>query len=172
MIGAYGGYSRTEQSPQSESGLDLGGELRVHPYSASGAMVAFTTGGALFGPTLTVLDAGYSLRAFAPRILEGVTGALYFDVGPSLGFVTPTNELHHDFGGRAGVAFDLEIWNATVGAQLVYHGGLPIDGGVPNQWESSYSFGLRVGFAFDVGRKQPPTTTTASGSITAPRPST
>jgi hypothetical protein len=153
MIGAYGGYERTSQSPQSESGLAIGGELRVHPYSANGAMVAFTTGGGIFGPTLTVIDTGYSLRAFAPRLLTGVTAALYFDLGPSLGFVTAPNGFHHDVGGRAGVALDLEIWNATLGVQAVYHGGLPVDGGATSQWESSYSLGFRAGFAFDVGRK-------------------
>jgi len=154
----FGNYTRTVTAPQSESGAALGGELRVHPYSMNGVLFAFGSGGALFGPTVTTVDLGYSFRPLAPRFMSGVTGAVYFDVGPSMGWVWPTEALHHDLGLRTGLALDLQVYNVTVGAQIVYHGGVPVDGPVPQQWESFYTAGVRAGFAFDFGRRPPPET--------------
>ncbi len=143
-------YARTGTSADNQDGLGLGGEVRVHPYSASGFLAGFQTGAGVFGPSVTVVDAAYSLRAFAPDRLKGVRPALYFDVGPSLGFVAANGSSHHDLGGRAGVAFDVQFWNLTAGVEAVYHGGLPVDG--PSQWESSASVGVRLGVAFDTSR--------------------
>jgi hypothetical protein len=154
MIG-LASYDRAVTSPQSESGGGYGGEVRIHPDSVNGAFFAAQTGGALFGPTLTTIDLGYSLRPFAPQRLKGITGSLYFDVGPSVGLVWVPQGFHNDLGGVVGVAFDLQIWNVTVGAQVTYHGGLPIDGGAAAQWESSFMGGLRLGFAFDLGHEEP-----------------
>lgn len=149
---ALASYNRAVSSPQSESGGGLGGELRIHPDSMSGAYFAAQTGGALWGPTLTTVDLGYSLRPFAPRRLKGVTASLYFDVGPSLGFVWVPQGFHNDLGGRLGAAFDVQIWNVTIGAEVSYHGGVPVDGSERTQWESTVMGGLRLGFAFDIGQ--------------------
>jgi len=149
----FGNYTRSVTSPQSESGAALGGELRVHPYSMNGVLFAFGSGGAVFGPTVTTVDFGYSFRPLAPRFMREVTGAVYFDIGPSMGWVWPNQNLHHDLGGRAGIALDLQIYNVTLGAQVVYHGGVPVDGSAVSQWESFFTAGVRAGFAFDFGRR-------------------
>jgi hypothetical protein len=163
--GTYGSYDRAVTTPRSETGVNLGGELRVHPYSISGALLAFESGSGLglFGPTLTTFDAAYSFRAFAPKKLEGATLALYLDVGPSIGFVSVPQGFHHDLGGRVGASLDLQVWNLTLGPELVYHGGDPVDGKGLTQWESSLAFGFKLGVAFDVARAS--RTDAATGTI-------
>jgi hypothetical protein len=149
-------FHRSVGVPSVEAGATIGGELRVHPYSSHGFLAGFMYGGGIFGPTVTTLDADYSLCVSCPRSLEGVTGAVYLDVGPSLGFVhvSSGSPLHHVLGGRVAAAADLQLGSFTVGLMLGYRGGVPIDKQVRDDWEGAVTIDARLGFAFDFGKQR------------------
>ena len=143
-------FQRSSTSPTSESGGFIGGEVRVHPLPMHGFVLGYTHANGIFGPTVSIVDAAYSLRLVGPRRLQGVTGAIYLDVGPSAGFVYVHHEdpTHAVLGGRISLASDLQLANFTAGAFFAYRGGVPI--GAPDAWEGAVTFGLRLGVAFDV----------------------
>jgi len=154
-IGAAGtfGYAslhRSSSDPVSEGALSIGGELRVYPYSRHGFALAYSHAEGIFGPTVSIADAVYSFRLLGGAPLKGVTGAVYVDLGPSIGFVShaPPGPDHTVFGGRASVAADLQIYNVTLGPVLAYRGGVPL-GGPQDNWEGAVTLMLRAGIAFD-----------------------
>lgn len=147
-------FHRSSTSPTEESGFFLGGEVRVHPLPTHGFVLGYTRAAGIFGPRVSILDAAYSLQLVGPRRLQGVTGALYLDVGPSAGFAYVHSEdpTHAILGGRLTVGGDLQITNFLVGAFVTYRGGIPI--GAPDGWEGVLTCGLRLGLAFDVGQRR------------------
>ena len=153
LTAGYAFMHRSASSPAAErEGLALGAEVHVHPYSQHGFFAAATSAGALFGPEVDILDAGYSWRFLGSSRLRGLTGAGYFDVGPAFAFVrnaTPA-PTHDVFGGRASVAFDAQLYNVTLGVVVGYRGGVPL-GGARDGWEGAFTSMLRVGVVFDVG---------------------
>jgi hypothetical protein len=144
---------RSTSSPSSEAAVAVGGELRVHPYSPHGFVLGYTYVEGPFGPRVSILDAAYSVRLVGSRTLRGVTGALYADIGPSIGIVTdaPPAPDHNVLGARASVAADMQIWNFTIGPLVAYHGGVPLSG-APDGWEGALTFLVRVGLVFDADR--------------------
>lgn len=56
------------------------------PSPMHGFLIGYTEAGGIFGPTVRIVDAAYSLRLHGPDRLRGITGALYLEVGPSVGF--------------------------------------------------------------------------------------
>lgn len=149
----YGSVHRSSSSPAEEGATAIGGELRVQPYSAHGFTLAYTYAEGIFGPRVSIADATYSLRVLGSRRLTGVTGALYLDLGPSVGFVShaPPGPDHTVVGGRVSAAADMQIWNFTIGPVLAYRGGVPLSG-PPDGWEGAVTLLLRAGFAFDADR--------------------
>jgi hypothetical protein len=145
---------RSVSSPTSEGAFAAGGELRVHPYSAHGFVLGFTQASGIFGPNVTIVDAAYSLRLIGSNRLEGVTGAVYVDLGPSIGFVSdaPPSPNHQVLGGRAGVAADTQIYNVTIGTVVGYRGGAPL-GSVTDHWEGAFIWMLRAGLIFDLAER-------------------
>jgi hypothetical protein len=158
VTGGYASLSRTTSDPTNQmGGFTLGGELRVYPYSDHGLVLAFTNAEAVFGPNVNIADVAYSLRIVGGRPLKGVTGAVYLDLGPSLGLVThasPTPN-HTVVGGRATATFDLHLANFTVGVVLGYRGGVPV-GVRDDPWEGALSAVARCGVAFDFGVRRSP----------------
>jgi hypothetical protein len=149
----YGKVHRSSSDPSSEGTIAYGGELRVHPYSPHGFVVAYTYAAGIFGPNVSIVDGAYSLRVLGPKKLRDFAGALYFDVGPSVGFVShaPPASDHTVLGGRVSIAADAQIWNFTLGPVLSYRGGVPLSG-APDNWEGALTVFLRAGLVFDVGR--------------------
>ncbi|GAC1364824.1 MAG: hypothetical protein NVSMB47_16340 [Polyangiales bacterium] len=152
LTGGYATLHRSTSTPSSTGALAVGGELRVHPYSAHGLVLGFTQAEGIFGPRVSIVDAGYSLLLSGSRHLRGVTPAVYLDVGPALGIVSHAGpeSNHAVLGGRVSLAVDLIFGGFVVGTVLGYRGGVPL-GGQPDRWEGAFTWLARVGFAFDVG---------------------
>lgn len=154
-VGGYGLLNRLDTSPNKADGVVVGGEVRVHPYSAHGFLVDFLHAAGVFGPGVNVVEAAYSLRLMEGRSLHTVpTGALYFEIGPSLGFVShaPPDPNHTVLGGRASFAGDLRIGNFAVGGSLGYRGGVPL-GSATSPWEAAVTVLGRLGVVFDFGMR-------------------
>jgi hypothetical protein len=157
-IGAAGtiGYAsvhRSTSDPTSEGAYAIGAELRVHPYSQHGVVLAYTYAEGIFGPHVSIVDAAYSIRLIGGKPLHGATGALYVDMGPSIGFVShaPPGPDHTVLGGRVSLAADVQLWNITIGPVASYRGGLPL-GGPPDGWEGALTVFLRAGVVLDLDR--------------------
>jgi hypothetical protein len=151
--GGYGSVHRSSSDPRSEGAMAIGGELRLHPYSPHGVVLGYTYAEGIFGPRVSIVDTAYSLRVAGSRRLDGVTGALYVDIGPSMGFVShaPPGPDHTVLGARVSLAADLQLWNFTVGPVLAYRGGVPL-GGPQDGWEGALTVLARAGIVIDVGR--------------------
>ena len=149
----FASFQRSSTYPTSETGAFLGGEVRVHPLPMHGFVLGFTQAGGLFGPTVSIVDAAYSLRLQGPHRLRGVTGAVYLDFGPSAGFVYvhPDDPTHTVLGGRVSIGGDLQLANVILGTFVAYRGGTTFGAG--DAWEGALTFGARVGVAFDVGQR-------------------
>jgi hypothetical protein len=149
----YGNVHRSSSEPSSEGAFALGGEARIHPYSQHGFVLAYTYAAGTFGPHVSIVDAAYSARLIGPKKLQGATGALYVDVGPSIGFVSdaPPSRDHTVLGGRASLVADIQIWSFAVGPVLSYRGGVPLSG-TSDGWEGALTLFLRAGLVFDVDR--------------------
>jgi hypothetical protein len=148
--GGIADFRRSTRQPNAEGGVLLGGAIRVHPAGPHGIFATFVGGAAVFGPSVIAGDAGYSLRLFGSRFVEGVTGALHVEIGPALGSVSGLGTTDHaTFGGRAGITADVHLWNLLLGIEGVYRGGVPL-GGTSDVWESALSTSLRAGVLFDV----------------------
>jgi hypothetical protein len=139
-------FIRTAGGPSSMEGIYLGGELRVHPYGPHGFVFAYTESEGIFGPHVSLFDADYSLRVVAGRALHGLTGAIYFDLGPSLGFVREAGPDHFTLGGRVGAAADMYIGNFTLGLVAAGRMGVPL---TRPGMEQALTLGLRLGVAWD-----------------------
>lgn len=145
-------FHRTKTGPLTENGASLGADLRLHPTPLHGFLFGFTQAGGAFGPSLTTIDAAYSLRILGPRRTGGVTGDLVFDVGPSFGHVHVHDEADHEvFGGRVSVSSHLYLGAFTLGGFVVYRGGIPI--GPPDAYEGAVAGGLTLGFVVDTGTR-------------------
>jgi hypothetical protein len=156
LTGGLATMQRSTSDPTNDvGGFTFGGELRVHPYSAHGFVLAFSNSAGVFGPNVNVVDAAYSLRVLGAQRLTGVHPAVYLDLGPSVGFVSgasPTPD-HTVLGGRASVALDLQLANFTLGLEGAYRGGVPL--GVQNDpWEGEFSAVVRCGVALDFAAKR------------------
>ncbi len=153
LTGGYALLQRTTSDPINQQvGITWGGEIRVHPYSDHGFVLAYSNAEGVFGPSVNIADAAYSLRVIGGRPLRGVTGAVYLDLGPSLGFVTmasPTPN-HTVFGGRVSATADLQLSNFTLGFALGYRGGVPLRV-EDDPWEGEVTAVFRLGVAFDFG---------------------
>jgi len=153
-IGVSGGYAhfhRSSTDPTTRDGVLAGIDVRVHPHREHGAVFGVSAGGAVFGPTVVILDAAYSFALTAPRRLGGVGTSAYAEVGPAFGIVSdakPASD-HTVLGGRASFAMDFHLTYVTVGAFVGYRGGVPLGG--DDGWEGALSMGLRLGVVFDVG---------------------
>ncbi|CAN5277380.1 hypothetical protein BH09MYX1_BH09MYX1_02810 [soil metagenome] len=146
-------FHRTKTGPLTEGGGSIGLDLRLHPTPMHGVLIGITEGGGVFGPNVTSVDAGYSLRLLGPRHVGGVTGDLVFDIGPSFAHVHVHDEPdHYVFGGRATVATHLYLSGFTAGAWMTYRGGSPL-GTSPDGYEGVLSGGLSVGFVIDSGTR-------------------
>jgi hypothetical protein len=139
-------FIRTAGGPSSEGGIYLGGELRVHPYGPHGLLLAYAESEGIFGPHVSLFDLDYSLRVVAGRALHGVTGAVYFDLGPSVGYVRQGGPDHFTVGGRVGAAADVYFGNVALGAVAAGRLGVPLSR--PGM-EQALTLGLRLGFAWD-----------------------
>ena len=155
LTGGYASLERSTSDPTNTTGgFTLGGELRVNPWSAHGILLAYTDAEGIFGPSVNIVDAAYSLRLLSSAKLEGVTGAVYLDLGPSVGYVrgaSPTPN-HAVLGGRASVTCDLQLANVVVGVTMGYRGGVPV-GVEGDPWEGALSAVARLGVVFDVGAR-------------------
>lgn len=146
-------FHRTTTGPRTESGASLGLDLRLHPMPMHGVLIGITEAAGVFGPSVTILDAGYSLRLLGPRRVGGVTGDLVFDVGPSFAHVHVHDEPDHVvLGARATVATHLYLSGFTAGAFVTYRGGSPL-GTAPDGYEGVFSGGLSLGFVIDSGER-------------------
>jgi len=144
-----GYFHRTESSPHAETGLQAGAELRVHPFSPHGIVIGYTHASVVFGPTVDIVDAAYSLQLIGSRRLRNGTGAVYLDIGPAVGVVGhPPSPDHAVLGGRATVTGDVHFSNFLLGMTLGYRGGVPT-GDVRDRWEGAFCAFIRVGSVFD-----------------------
>lgn len=149
------------------------GSFKFHgPHGASlGALFAYNGIVDLFsaGPAVIFFDAAYSFEPWAPKDLRGFKPALGIRLGPSFAVVQrtyypsdpdvfgapPTGRVdvptHLVIGPRASLVLDLHIWNALIGIEAGYRGGVPV--GVPfTNWEGAIVLMFRVGLVMDVGR--------------------
>ncbi len=149
-------YERSAQSPNTNAGGFVSGLVRMQPDgSPHGIFSTVGTGGAVFGPSVTTVDGGYSARVLGSSKLTGITSALFVEVGPAFGWVRGSSYSHATFGGHVGVVADLHVWNFLLGIEGTYRGGVPL-ADVPDQWEGAASVGLHLGVTFDVQNRRPP----------------
>lgn len=132
-----------------EAGLELSGELHVHPHPFHGLFVGWGYGGGIFGPTVNVIHAGYSLRIGAQPTLRGVHLDGLFDIGPAIGFVQNASEQpdHVAIGGHVGAGAQLYFWNFYVGARASYDAGYSTAPG--GGLDGAFVMKLDLGFAVD-----------------------
>lgn len=156
LTGGYAYMHRSLSRPSNKDGLVFGGEVHVHPYSAHGFFGGVTGAEGIFGPSVTIIDAGYSLQFLGSPSLKGFTGAGYLDVGPAFAFVSHADPApdHDVLGGHASVAFDAQIYNVTLGVAFGYRGGVPLSG-ANDAWEGALTSVLRLGAVFDLGVEKP-----------------
>lgn len=155
--GGYAYFHRTESSPRTQGGVGLGAQVRIHPYSRHGFVGGVFRGAGIFGPGVTVIDAGYSLALFEPEPLDRGSLALFVELGPSFGIVekaTPSSD-HTVLGLRGAVSAEVQISNFLVGASIGYRGGVPLTPGVVDGWEGALTGVLRLGASFDLGHENP-----------------
>jgi hypothetical protein len=147
---------RSTASPGTAGGAALGGDLHVHPYSMHGFYAGYTTAGSAFGPSVSLVDTGYSLRLGNRRLKDSI-GVAYLDLGPALGVVSGAGPEHATLGGHAGVTLEVRLWHVTAGLSVGYRGGVPLRGG--DGWEGSFDVMARVGVIFDVAPRAAPAPT-------------
>src|SRR5439155_21849580 len=88
-----------------------------------GVRVGYAYGQGIFGPQLHVVDVGYTLQYNTSPKLKGLTGSFGAVLGPSVGFVSYSDNMadeHVTFGGRAGAFADLNLWNFALGVDPSY----------------------------------------------------
>jgi hypothetical protein len=146
----FANLHRDVSSPGDRNAFVMGGELRVYPESPHGFVLAFNHAEGIFGPKVSLFDAGYSLCLYCSRHIGDVGGGVYFDLGPALGIVkdAPPGPDHSVLGARVSLGADAYLGFFTLGVVAGYRGGVPL-GGPPDGWEGAASLLARVGFVFD-----------------------
>ncbi len=162
VSGGFGGYYRSnrptyfDQASQtygvargSEGGFELGGSVHVHPHQLHGFFVGGSHGGGVFGPTVTILNLGYSIRIGAPTNIRGVFFDGLVDIGPAMGFVQNASVQpdHVALGGHVAASAQLNFWNFYLGARIAGNAGASTAPG--GGLDAAYMFSLNVGFTVD-----------------------
>jgi hypothetical protein len=131
----------------SEGGGALGLEAHLHPNRMHGAFLGWNLGGGVFGPTVNIVHAGYSLRIGAPLELHGVTFDGLVDVGPAIGYVERASEQpdHVAIGGHLGVSAQIYFGSFVLGARASYDAGYSMAPG--GGLDGALLFSLDLGFA-------------------------
>jgi hypothetical protein len=153
LTGGLADMQRSHTESTEERGLAYGAELRLHPYSPHGFVGGVTHASGIFGPEVTIIDAAYSWRLVGSSRLDGLTGAIYIDLGPSMGLVSRAKPEpdHTVLGGRATLTVDAQLYSFVLGAAVGYRGGVPLTAGT-DPWESALTALVRAGIVFDTGR--------------------
>jgi hypothetical protein len=150
--------STTPSTPRTaregETGFELGLAAHVHPHPIHGAFLGWSYTAGIFGPTVNIVSAGYSVRVGAAPRLRKVTLDGLFDFGPAVGYVTRASESpdHFAIGGHVGAGLQLYIWNFYVGVRGTYDLGFSTapTGGL----DGAVMFKLDLGFAVDAVSSQ------------------
>lgn len=150
-LGSVSELHRSALQPRAESSLMPGVELRIHPRSRHGFVGAYNFAEALFGPSVHIVDFGYSYSVFAQDRLDRIAGALHIEIGPALGFVSaaPPGRDHTVAGFRTSLTAAALLGPVSIGVFASYRAGIPLSG-TRAAWEGALAIGLRAGFVFDL----------------------
>lgn len=153
--GGLGFMSRQVSDPKSDAtagGFTGGVDLAWLFKGNQGVRVGYAFGQGIFGPELHVVDVDYTFQYNTSPKLKGLTGSFGALLGPSIGFVSYSDNMadaHTSFGGRAGAFADLNIWNFAIGVDASYRFGFASGYGA----EGFGTVGAHVGLTFDVARR-------------------
>src|SRR5262249_37581284 len=116
-------------------------------------------------PRATFADATWSFADFSSRRMTGFHGAVSFDAGPSIAYVSPTYFVvtttnppatstildvapHATIGARISAHVDLFIGPVMLGLVLGYRGGIPTNASSRDSFEGIFFFNAELGAAF------------------------